>query len=47
MPAMMVGMPAKIGVGLVAVAIGLPMTVAGVSAMLQVSFTALRGLFKF
>ena len=47
MPAMQVGMPAKIGVGLVTVAIGLPATVVGVNAMLGISFNVLRGFFHY
>jgi flagellar biosynthesis protein FliR len=46
MPAMMVGMPAKIGVGVATIAIGIPMTVAAVNAMLGVSFNALAGIFR-
>jgi flagellar biosynthetic protein FliR len=47
MNVMHVGMPAKVGVGLAAVALGLPMAVAGVSEGVRASMTALQPLFHF
>ena len=43
--AMHVGMPAKVGAGIAAVSLGLPLTVAGVGAAVNASFSALRPLF--
>jgi flagellar biosynthetic protein FliR len=42
---MQVGMSAKVGVGVATVALGLPMTVAGVQASLDLGFRVLAGLF--
>ncbi len=47
MQVMQVGMPAKVGAGLAAVSLGLPMTVAAVHEGLTASFVALKPLFHF
>jgi flagellar biosynthetic protein FliR len=47
MQVMYVGMPAKIGAGLAAVSLGLPLTVAAVNSAMGASFNALKPLFHF